>query len=56
MRGYGQKCLEHGARMHLHMSETRKEHDACKARYGVTPAAWFDRLGVFENPTNAAHA
>lgn len=44
-----------GARMHLHLSETRKEHEACKARHGKTPAEWFCNLGVFELPTAAAH-
>ena len=53
---YAQICQEKGARMHLHLSETRKEHEECKRRNGgMTPAAWFNSLGVFENPTHAAH-
>ena len=44
-----------GAGMHLHLSETKKEHEECVARHGCTPAQWFDRLGVFDLPTAAAH-
>jgi 5-methylthioadenosine/S-adenosylhomocysteine deaminase len=46
---------ENGMRMQLHLSETQKEHEECKARRGVTPAAYFERLGVFDAPTTAAH-
>ncbi|MCR4676114.1 MAG: amidohydrolase [Sphaerochaetaceae bacterium] len=44
-----------GARMHLHMSETKKEHEECLAKYGKTPAQWFRDIGVFDIPTIAAH-
>ncbi len=47
---------EKGARIHLHASETRLEHEECKTRHGgLTPIQYFDSLGVFENPTTAAH-
>lgn len=47
---------EHGLRMHLHLSETEKEHAECKARHdGKTPAAWFAHCGVFDAPVIAAH-
>lgn len=52
---YGQACKEAGARMHLHLSETAKEHQECKARNGKTPARYFYDLGVLDNPTIAAH-
>ncbi|OQA14006.1 MAG: 5-methylthioadenosine/S-adenosylhomocysteine deaminase [Firmicutes bacterium ADurb.Bin356] len=52
---YAEECLQAGAIMHLHLSETSKEHEACKARYNKTPTEWFYDLGVFENPTVAAH-
>ena len=56
VRRYGEACKEHGAIMHLHLSETRKEHKECKERNGgKTPAQWFADLGVFDNPTVAAH-
>ncbi len=55
VRPYAADCLKRGARMHLHLSETAKEHEACKARYGKTPARWFQDLGVLDNPVIAAH-
>lgn len=44
-----------GTNMHVHLSETKKEHEECKKRHGMTPAAYFERLGLFETPTTAAH-
>lgn len=55
VREYAELCLERKARMHLHLSETYKEHNECKAKYGKTPAEWFYDLGVFRSPTAAAH-
>ena len=46
---------EQGLRMQLHLSETQDEHEACIARHGMTPAAYFASLGVFDVPTTAAH-
>lgn len=45
----------HGLNMHLHMSETKSEHEECKARHGMTPAAYFESLGAFDVPCTAAH-
>lgn len=44
-----------GARMQLHLSETKKEHDECVAKYGKTPAQFFADYGVFDIPSSAAH-
>ena len=45
-----------GLRMHVHVSETLKEVEECKARHnGLTPPAYLASLGVFDNPTTAAH-
>ena len=47
---------EAGLRMHLHLSETKSEHEECKQRHnGMTPAAYFASIGVFDVPTTAAH-
>ena len=46
---------EAGARVHVHLSETQKEHEECKARHGMTPAAYFESLGLLDQPTLAAH-
>ena len=57
-RYYAERMLERradGARIHLHLSETEKEQRECVQRHGMTPAAWFDKLGVFDVPAVAAH-
>lgn len=56
--GFADRCreyLEGGAQMHIHLSETQKEQEACIARHGMTPAAWFEKMGIFDIPTVAAH-
>ena len=51
-----QIARETGLRMHLHLSETQAEQEACKARHGgKTPARYFYDAGVFDAPTTAAH-
>ena len=52
---YSAACRDLGGRMHIHLSETKKEHDECVAKYGKTPARWFYDLGTFDSPTAAAH-
>lgn len=41
--------------VHIHLSETQKEHEECKQRHGKTPAQYFADLGLFDQPTTAAH-
>ncbi len=56
--GYAEVCkayLDRGARMQIHLSETKKEHEECIARHGLTPAAWCEKMGLFDIPTSAAH-
>lgn len=48
-------CLNEGLRMHIHLSETKAEHEACKERYGLTPAQILDCHHVFDIPGAAAH-
>jgi len=55
VRPYAVDCLKRGARMQLHLSETIKEHEECKGRYGKTPTQWFLDMGVLDNPVIAAH-
>lgn len=42
-------------RMHIHLSETQKEHQDCIDKRGVTPCKYFDDCGLFDVPTVAAH-
>ncbi len=55
VRRYSEDAKRRGARMHIHLSETAKEQRECIERYGKTPAEWFYSLGLFDNPTSAAH-
>ena len=41
--------------MHVHISETRSEHESCLQKYGKTPIALFDQYGVWERGGSAAH-
>ncbi|WP_226345412.1 amidohydrolase family protein [Agilicoccus flavus] len=45
-----------GIGVHTHLSETRHEVDVCRERFGVTPIAHVERLGLFEVPVHVAHA
>ena len=56
VRTFAEATAEMGLRMHVHVSETLKEVEECKARHnGLTPPAYLASLGVFDNPTTAAH-
>lgn len=55
VKEYSRICKERNARMHIHLSETKKEVNECIGRYGVSPAKWFEDLGTFDCPTIAAH-
>ncbi len=45
-----------GIGMHLHLSETQSENEACKSRNaGLTPTDVFAEAGVFDVRTTAAH-
>jgi len=47
---------ETGLHIHLHLSETKAEQEACKQRHGGrTPARYFYDAGVFDVPVTAAH-
>ncbi len=48
-------AVDKGARLHVHLSETRKEHLECTGRYGKTPARVMEEAGLFELPVTAAH-
>ncbi len=47
---------EIGARMHVHVSETKLEQQGCKERHqGKTPVQFLAEVGLFNTPTTAAH-
>jgi 5-methylthioadenosine/S-adenosylhomocysteine deaminase len=41
--------------LHVHVSETRKEHDECVARHGKTPIAYLADTGLLDCGGYAAH-
>ena len=46
----------HGLKIHIHVSETRKEVADCKAEHGgLSPVEYLDRLGVLGPDVIAAH-
>lgn len=55
VRYYSDLCNENQGRMHLHLSETKSEHEECIQRHGMTPAEYFRTCGTFQSPTAAAH-
>lgn len=52
----GQYAADHNLKMHVHVSETKSEHQECMARHGgKTPMAVLDQYGVWQNGGLAAH-
>ncbi len=45
----------HGLKIHIHLSETRKEVEDCLAGHGLTPVEYLDRLGILGPDLIAAH-
>lgn len=46
---------EKGLNMHVHVSETKKEHEECIGRWGKTPIQVLDQYGVWDTRAIAAH-
>ncbi|HKM28289.1 MAG TPA: amidohydrolase [Anaerovoracaceae bacterium] len=45
-----------GLIMHVHVSETKSEHEECKERHGGrTPVQYLNDCGIFDSPALAAH-
>lgn len=55
VREMGAYVQETGLNMHVHVSETQKEHEECIERHGKTPIAYFADCGVLDTHTTAAH-
>lgn len=48
-------AINNGLRVHVHLSETKKEHEDCLTKYGLTPAQLLDCHGLWKNGGIAAH-
>jgi 5-methylthioadenosine/S-adenosylhomocysteine deaminase len=56
VQAVGDYALECGVQTHIHLSETKAEHEECKQRRGgKTPTEYFDSLDFFRTPCTAAH-
>ena len=42
-------------RVHIHISETEKEHRECYDRHHRTPVGYFEKMGILDEPVYAAH-
>lgn len=52
MAAYAQKK---GLGMHVHISETRSEHEECRKRWGMTPVQVLEQHGIWDSRAIAAH-
>lgn len=52
---FGEYVQNHDQLVHIHLSETKSEHESCKAKHGKTPARLFYDAGVMDKPTVFAH-
>lgn len=55
VREMAQYIKKTGLNMHVHVSETKKEHEECVERHGKTPIEYFCDLGLLDTKTTAAH-
>ena len=46
---------KHGARIHIHVSETEKEVTDCMSEHGMSPVEYLDSLGILGPDVIAAH-
>ena len=46
---------KHGARIHIHVSETEKEVKDCMSEHGMSPVEYLDSLGILGPDVIAAH-
>ena len=45
----------HGLKIHVHVSETRKEVEDCLAQHGMSPVEYLDKFGILGPDVIAAH-
>lgn len=52
---FGEYTKGKGLINHIHVSETKSEHEECKKKYGKTPTEFFCDAGVLDSPSLFAH-
>ena len=55
MQAVADYCNQVGAINHIHISETKSEHEECKVKYGKTPVKLMNDIGAFDSKALAAH-
>lgn len=55
IKQFGEYTKGKGLVNHIHVSETKSEHESCKEKYGKTPTELFYEEGVLDSPTVFAH-
>lgn len=55
LRKISDQALKYNIPIHIHLSETKKENDDCIKKYGMTPTEVFEKTGILDNKTIAAH-
>lgn len=55
LRGMAELAGRYRAPVYAHLAETEKEVAGCKARYGATPVAFLDSLGMFQHGGGGYH-
>lgn len=55
VREYCEASNNYDGNLHIHLSETMKEHMECIERHGKSPTRYFNDLGAFDSPAQAAH-
>ena len=50
-----QAALEMDIPLHIHISETKAEHESCMKRRGITPMQYLEAMGALEAKVIAAH-
>ena len=56
LRSASELAEKRSARLHIHVSETRKEIADCHAKTGLYPVEYLDSIGFFQPGTVCAHA
>ena len=46
---------KYGIPIHIHLAETKGEVETCIEKFGITPIALMNQIGLFDRPTLAAH-
>ncbi|MBQ9333754.1 MAG: amidohydrolase [Lachnospiraceae bacterium] len=55
MKSLSEMAHRHNAPVYTHLSETRSEVDGCIERYGMTPAAYLESIGMWDNGGGGYH-